>query len=98
MDGGDSGRGWPGSDSVLEFSFRNRQSKPVIVIVEPWAEEFDVPDGSDLSIAISHTNIGALETEITQQYFIVWAWSGCRAKVSVDGIEQIRPSLGIPVP
>lgn len=82
----------------FKYSFRNNSSETLILIVEPWAEEFSVPNGSTVSISILYTDIGPLETEIIPGYLIVWAWQGCRAKVFLDGAEQMRPSLFIPVP
>jgi len=46
----------------------------------------------------SSTEAEELETVITDEYFVVWLWSGCRAAVSLDGQDQPRPGLSIPVP
>jgi len=82
----------------MKYIFQNRTAAPIIVIVEPWAEEFSVPPDSVLSIEISFSELGNLETVMDGKYFTMWLWAGCRAAVSLDGKDQMRPSLSIPVP
>jgi hypothetical protein len=82
----------------MRYTFQNDTSEPTIVIVEPWAEEFPVPSGSVLSIAITASELGTLETAMSDKRFTVWLWSGCRAVVSLDGKEQTPSSLSIPSP
>jgi hypothetical protein len=83
-------------ESPIKYAFRNQGLNPIVVILEPWAEEFTVPPKSVLSIAIFHTKVGSLETAIGPNYFSIWLWGGCRAEVSLDGEDQTRSSLSIP--
>jgi hypothetical protein len=78
------------------YTFRNQNPNPIIVIIEPWAEEFVVPPGSVLSIIIFYTKLGLLETAISPNYFTVGLWAGCRARVALDGNDQTPRSLSIP--
>jgi hypothetical protein len=81
----------------MRYTFQNRTSTPIIVIVEPWAEEFSVPSGSVLSLEITSTEFGPLETTLDDKYSTIWLWGGCRVAVSLDGKDQTQPSLSIPV-
>jgi hypothetical protein len=82
----------------MKYTFQNTTSAHTVVIVEPWAEEFTVPPGSVLSIDISSTVAGTLETVMSDKYFVVWLWSGCRAEVSLDGKDQTSSASSISVP
>jgi hypothetical protein len=82
----------------VKYTFRNTAPAATTVILEPWAEEFLVPSGSLLSIEISAAEDGLLETVLSDEYFVVWLWGGCRATVSLDGKDQARPALSIAAP
>jgi hypothetical protein len=83
-------------ESSVKYTFRNQNLNSIIVIIEPWAEEFTVPPDSVLSIIIFHTKLGLLETAISPNYFTVGLWAGCRAEVSLDGNDMTPRSLSIP--
>ena len=85
-------------DSSVKYTFTNQDLKPIIVILEPWAEEFTVPSSSVLSITVFYKKLGLLETAIGPNYFTIWLWAGCRAEVSLDGNDQTPRSLSIPAP
>ena len=59
---------------AMKYTFQNRTSASIIVIVEPWAEEFSVPSGSVLSLEIAFAEFGPLETSIDDKYFTIWLW------------------------
>jgi hypothetical protein len=80
----------------MQYQFQNQSADPIIVIIEPWAEEFSVPSNSVLLIDIDSTKTGLLETAMNSKYFTVWLWGGCRAKVSLDGEDRTPLSLAIP--
>jgi hypothetical protein len=87
------------SNPTLKYAFNNNYGKDIIVIIEPWAEEFTVQAGSVLSMDISYRQIGLLETAIDQVYFTIWLWSGCAVTtVSIDGKDHTLRSLAISVP
>jgi hypothetical protein len=101
---GDRREGKPGEHELsfpedsMKYTFENTTSAPIVTIVEPWAEEFSVPPGSTLEIEISATDVGPLETSMSDEYFVVWLWSGCRATVSLNGEELPRPGLSVSSP
>jgi hypothetical protein len=86
------------ASNLMKYTFQNRTAAPITFIIEPWAEEFTVPSGSVISIEISCSEFGLLETATDGKYFTMWLWGGCRAAVSLDGEDQTRPSLSIPAP
>jgi hypothetical protein len=83
-------------ESQIKYNFRNDSSDAIIVIIEPWAEEFSVDPGSILSMNILFAKIGLLETAVSPKYFTLWLWAGCRVEVCLDGKDQTPPSLSIP--
>jgi len=83
-------------DSSVKYTFANQGLNPIVLILEPWAEEFTVPPGSVVSIMIFYKELGLLETAIGPNYFTIWLWAGCRAEVSLDGNDQTPRSLSIP--
>ncbi|MBV9199388.1 MAG: hypothetical protein JOY83_06545 [Alphaproteobacteria bacterium] len=84
---------------MMKYIFRNETSASMTVIIEPWAEEFDVPPTSVLSMEISAPEFGLLETTMDDKYFAMWLWPGSRVvAVSVDGKDQMRSSLSIMPP
>ena len=80
----------------MEFILRNNNPSKITFILEPWAEEFDVPAGSKLRIYIIYVKEGTIITDINQKYFVVWLWGGCRAQVLVDDQDLTPKSLSIP--
>jgi hypothetical protein len=82
----------------MKYTFENRTEVPITFMIEPWAEEFTVPSRSVLSIEIFSSKFDVMETTIDAKYFVLWLWAGCTAVVSLDGKQQTRPSLLIPVP
>lgn len=84
-------------NKISQYSFINKNTNSIIVILEPWAEEFTLPAESKISIVIDSGGEGVLETEINPKYFIIWLWAGCRAQVSINGEDRTPGSLSIPV-
>ena len=69
----------------MEFRYHNGQDRLRTFILEPWAEEYEVPPGSDLRVKIRYGHPGTLESDDAHEYFTIWLWSGCQAEVEVDG-------------
>jgi hypothetical protein len=86
------------SDLPLKYVIHNKNPTSMVVIIEPWAEELNVPSNSTLEISVIYSKIGPIETTINERYTVVWLWSGCRATVSLDGQDCTPRSLDIPAP
>ena len=83
-------------ETLTKYKFSNERKSKIIAIIEPWAEEFDLPANSILEIDILSERHGSVETELTERYLVVELWGGCRVEVLIDGITQDRSSLNIP--
>jgi hypothetical protein len=83
-----------------EWSLSNPGPERLLVWLEPWAEEFEVPVRS--TIALSDPNgsgryaIG--EVEWTPDHLVIWASTPGTIEVSVDGVPQQSGSAVIPSP
>ncbi|TIX46529.1 MAG: hypothetical protein E5V36_00925 [Mesorhizobium sp.] len=84
-------------ENVIAFDFYNGGSSDVVFIVEPWADEFNVPAKSKAELYIMFTSLGKIETSISDGFFTIWLWEGCHAKLLIDGEDQ-PGSFSIPAP
>ena len=84
--------------TVREYVLRNSGFTDLSVIIEPWAEEFNLEPGSKLILKAISDEEGRFEIEVSLGDLSIWLWSGCRAEVALDGIDQKRKSLVMPVP
>jgi hypothetical protein len=83
----------------------NKGPGPLLVWLEPWAEEFEVPVGSTITMHVSCTggieddeDDDAVSAECTTEHLVVWADAGQIVRVSIDGDLQDTASATIPVP
>lgn len=83
---------------MMKYDVRNTKTGQILVILEPWVEEFILPPGGTLSINILSERMGLLETEIGADSLTVWLWGGCRAEVYLDGKDVTVASLSISAP
>ncbi|MGE3692337.1 MAG: hypothetical protein AB7F98_13255 [Novosphingobium sp.] len=83
------------SEAKNSWSYINTGPEPVLVWLEPWAEEIDVPLGS--TILIRSENGSALgEVERAEEHFTVWATAN-KVEVLIDGLLQDTASSKIGV-
>ncbi len=82
---------------ALWYSFRNAD-KPMKVIIEPWLDEVELGVRSTLEITIYYNELKQLETYLTPGYFTIYLWEGCRARLSIDGVDRTPPTLHDPSP
>ena len=83
-------------NASLKYELSNKTEHDVVLILEPWAEEFTIASNSVISIKIIYTKMGAIESELNPKYFILWLWGGCRAEVLLNGRNLTPASLAIP--
>jgi hypothetical protein len=83
---------------LFKYIVRNEKQSPMVVILEPWAEEFDVPPNGVLEIGILDSMDESIETTQKNQCLVVWLWGGCRATVSLDGRDCTPPTLNVVFP
>ncbi|HEX5242552.1 hypothetical protein [Bradyrhizobium sp.] len=86
------------TDAAVKYLIINRNPEPLTVIVEPWAEEVTLSPDSRLLLTALCDREGLLEVVTDPNYLTVGLWTGCRAKLAVNGEELKMPSLLIPSP
>jgi hypothetical protein len=79
-------------------TFYNNEEVAITVILEPWAEEFNVEPNGKVTINISCVVSGAIEIMRGAKHTSIWPGSGCTAKVNYNGEDVTPPALGIPCP
>ena len=89
------------NQSIL-FKFTNSKENTITIIIEPWSEEITAPPNSSIELDIFYEKLGSIETMSNvlgnQEYFTIWLWQGCSAKVSLDNEDVTPASLSITTP
>ena len=83
-------------NQALEYIVEKNHPTDMILILEPWAEEFSVPSGSKICVNILYVKEGSITIDTNPKYYVIWLWAGCRATVFIDGVEKTPASLSIP--
>ena len=88
------------TDLYRQWSLSNPGPDTVLVWLEPWAEEFEVPPRSTIALAASsEADEGAIdEVEWTDDYLVIWAGAPGTVKVFVDEALQDSASAVVPIP
>lgn len=83
-------------ESDHQLSFSNAGPEPLLVWLEPWAEEFVVAPRSSISLCPPlGSELGELEQ--TCDHLVLWA-NARTVKVFIDGILQDTGSASSPIP
>jgi hypothetical protein len=87
------------SDVHSKWSLSNPGPDNLLIWLEPWAEEFEIPPRSTVTFKSPNESDGhALgEVEWTQDYLIIWA-SAPNVVVLIDDVMQDSCSATIPIP
>ena len=86
------------TDITRKYDITNRNPEPLTVVVEPWAEEVVLSPESSLLLTALCDREGLMEVIMRPNLRTIWLWTGCRAKVAVNGEDLKMPSLLIPSP
>jgi redox-sensitive bicupin YhaK (pirin superfamily) len=78
---------------------RNTTDRALTLILEPWANEYDVPVASELMVEGEGPARGS-GFHITQEgdVVVVWAWSGSDARVLLPDGRVLADWTGLRVP
>lgn len=76
----------------LPFYFRTNH-KPLLVIFEPSCEEMMLAINTDLELIIDFLTLERLETYLTEKTLTIYLWTGCRARLLIDGVDKTPPAL-----
>jgi hypothetical protein len=85
------------TDSGWHWAVSNAGPETLLVWLEPWAEEFEVPPRSTLALRFN-SEADDTEIECTADHIVVWAGPGQTARVYIDHELQESASASIPVP
>lgn len=87
------------TDVDRQWSLSNPGPHRLLVWLEPWAEEFEVPPRSTIALsASSEPEKSALEkVEWTEDHLVLWASAPGTVKVFVDGALQESASALFPL-
>jgi hypothetical protein len=87
-------------DGDWQWGVSNVGQCKLLIWLEPWAEEFEVPHRSTLTLRIINSSIDSEFPEIqaTEDNVVIWAGSGDLIEVSIDQILQDSYSARAPVP
>lgn len=88
------------TDVDRQWSLSNPGPDKLLVWLEPWAEEFEVPAQSTLALSMPNgTEEGMLvDVEWTSDHLVVWASAPGTVKVYVDGALQDSGSALVSIP
>lgn len=77
----------------MKISCANGTSGMMLLIVEPWADEYRISPGVSVDIVgMGGMKDGAFEVEYFDKGIIFYGWAGCSVSVFIDGKEVI-PNL-----
>jgi hypothetical protein len=80
------------------WALSNVGPQKLLVWLEPWAEEIEVPSGSTIALRVEGKESTPVEIESTADHIVVWASAGQTARVYIDDREQESASASLPVP
>ena len=82
------------------YSFQNDLSSPMLLWLEPWAEEFTIPPQTrlDLVVAGDRAELRQAEFEFSDTHLVFYAPAGSLVRVIIGGEEQRSGSSEIAVP
>lgn len=70
------------------LTYTNRTRDRVLLILEPWAEQYWIEPGGRVDIKVSGGKQGYnIELEETANGIVVYGWEGCVAAVFCNGTE-----------
>jgi hypothetical protein len=81
-----------------QIEFINRNEKDVILIVEPWSEEFFLPQNKLVTLEVSSPHLGTPRLELNNEYLIYYIWENSTVAVYIDGVCVSEGKMQIPVP
>jgi hypothetical protein len=78
---------------------RNTTDRPLTLILEPWANEYDVPVGSELIVeGEGPVRDSGFHVTHENDVVVVWAWSGSDARILLPGGYVLADWTGLRMP
>lgn len=70
------------------LTLRNNRHSPIVVRLEPWADESPLEAGAAVDIAFSGPPSGRLEIELSEGEVVVYGWEGATMSVAEGDPEH----------
>lgn len=77
---------------ITSLKFTNSSDKTIKLILEPWAEEYEVLAGMTVEIVTSEPKEKEIEVEYEGADIIIYGWSDNMSVLSQG--EELSPSFG----
>jgi hypothetical protein len=75
--------------AIQTIAYANRTATRLLIILEPWAEQYWLAPGDQIEIKAHRRSAGHLELEVTKAALIVYGWAGSTVRILRDGVELI---------
>ena len=85
------------TETISRVAIRNPSTRPLLVIFEPWADEYQLAPGAAYTFEATSPLNGWLMVEHMGEDVVVTAWDSCIGRV-YDADGRLIDSLDIRVP
>jgi len=85
------------ANSIQTFAYHNDTDDEVVLIVEPWIEEYRVPARSSVDIVVRGARLdGVLEMAPGEEVTTVFGYPGSMVSIVKDG-HELEPFTNLPL-
>jgi pseudouridine-5'-phosphate glycosidase len=82
----------------MRIAIKNLNDESKILIIEPWAEEFEIGKDDEIEIVIDENTFFDIEQHISGKYISLWCPINSKVCIFINGKKIDCPSLLIPCP
>jgi hypothetical protein len=77
----------------MKIAIKNLNDASKIIIIEPWAEEFEIKKDDEIKIVIDTNNFFDIEQHVSEKYISLWCPMNSKANIFINGEKVDCPSL-----
>lgn len=74
-------------EKYIKYNINNENHRFSLLIVEPWAEEYNIHDIKSIDIYIYYEIFGEIYKYTVDNMIIIGLWSGCFAHIYYENIK-----------
>lgn len=74
-------------ENVLRLRIKNTSAEPVVFILEPWGNEYNMPPGTTFEVLATGPEGDELELQFAEHEITLYGWTGSIVRLFQDGIE-----------
>lgn len=71
----------------VRLAFENSEASVLVIILEPWAEEYDLHPGQQIIVEFDGGSDGVPLIDHSDGRLVVYGWPGATVSVSRNGVE-----------